>query len=165
MKPMQGTRRGVLIAIIILSSFMFFMFAIVFAYRTAIESSIMSPVVSPFVKYQTYFMISLGALGMAVGASIFYFMSQRVENTQYAAKKNAEVVLRFLSREEQHIIRRLLQEKGKVFQAELSRTQGLNKVKVHRILSKLAQKEIIVMEQYGKTNVVRLQPEIYDALS
>ena len=107
----------------------------------------------------------MGALGIAVGASTFYFMSQKVEHTHGSAKKTGEVVLRFLSREERLIITRLLEEKGKVTQAELTRMQGMNKVKVHRSLAKLAEKDIVILEQYGKTNTVRLQSEIYEALS
>ena len=166
MKPsFRGTHRGILLAIIILSAFFFFVFAILFTYQTALETKVMSPLVSPLVKYHLYFVVSIGALGVAVGATVFYFMSERVQSTQVVAKKNAEVMLRFLSREEQQIIKKLVAEKGRILQAELSREQGLNKVKVHRILQKLSEKQIVTIEGYGKTNTVHLQHEILETLT
>lgn len=169
MKPsllaVRGTHKGVLIAVIILSVFLFFLFGVVFTYQTQLETKVMSPIISPFVKYQVYFIISIGALGVAVGASVFYFMSQKVQNTQVVAKKSAEVMLRFLSREEQTVIRKLVSTRGTALQAELSREPGLNKVKAHRIVQKLAEKQIVTLDHYGKTNTIHLQNEIYEALT
>jgi hypothetical protein len=166
MKPsLRGSHKGILLAIIILSLFFFFVFAVLFSYQTALETKVMSPLVSPLVKYHVYFMVSLTAIGVAIGASVFYFMSQKVQSTQVVAKRSAEVLLRFLSKEEQQVVKKLVAENGRVLQAELSREQGLNKVKVHRILQKLNEKQIISVEGYGKTNTVHLQHEIYEALT
>lgn len=164
-KPIRGTRRGILIAIIILSSFLFFIFAIVLSYQTALETKVMSPLISPIVKYHVYFMVSIGALGVAVGATVFYFMSQKVDSSHDVAQKSAEVMLRFLSKEEQSIVKKLVEKKGKVLQAELTRLPGMDKVKVHRSLQKLIEKRIVELEHYGKTNSVQLQPEILESLT
>jgi hypothetical protein len=164
MKP-STNHRGVWIAVMILSSFLFFMFIVIFTYIMSGNAESIPAVFVPFVQYHLYFMIGMGALGVAVGASTFYFMSQKVEHTHVAAQKTGEIVLRFLSADERKVIKRLVEEHGKATQAELTRMEGLNKVKVHRILAKLAEKEIVILESYGKTNAVRLKPEIYDALS
>lgn len=165
MKPsLRGTRKGILIAIIILSTFLFFVFGVLLSYQTAVETKVMSPLISPLVKYHVYFMISLIAIGVAVGATVFYFMSYKVDTQHDVASKNARVLIRFLSSEEQAVVRKLIDLDGVALQAELSRLNGLNKVKVHRIIQRLSQKEIVKADQYGKTNTVRLSPEIMEAL-
>lgn len=165
MKPaFRGTSKGMIIALIILSVFVFMLFAFIFVYQTSIETRLMSPLVNPVIKYNVYFVISLAAIGFAVGASTYYFMSNRVENTQIVARKSGEVLLRFLSDDEEAIVRSLIDKKGSMLQAEVSRLPRQNKVKTHRILKRLADKQIIVLEQYGKTNSVTLLPEIREAL-
>ena len=154
-----------MIAIIILSAFIFIMFAIVFSYNATLETSMMSPLLSPIVKYQVYFMISVGALGIAVGATVFYLMSQRVESTQVLAKASGNVMLRFLSSDEQRVVKLLIVEKGEILQSKLVREHAMHKVRVHRIIARLTAKDIVTIENYGKTNRIRLKSEIYEALT
>ena len=161
---LRGTREGVLIGVVILCAFLFFLFAIVFTFQSSLETKVMSPLVSPFIKYQVYFIISLGTLGVAVGASVFYFMSQRVDSRQSAAKKSAEVMLKFLSSDEQHVIKALIEKNGTLLQSELSRSYGLSKLKAHRVVARLVAKSIITLEEHGKTNRIILDSEIRDAI-
>jgi hypothetical protein len=166
MKQMlRGSRKGILIAIIVLSLFLFFTFAVLFSYHSTTETGETSPFVMPLIKYHIYFMMSLAAVGVAVGAAVFYFMSTKVDDTRGVAKESAEIMLRFLNAEERKVVQVLVEEQGKVLQAELTRLPGMNRLKVHRILSKLAEKDIVTIDSHGKTNTVRLKPDIYKALS
>ncbi len=163
-RSLRGTREGILIAVVILSAFVFFLFAVVFSFQTTLESKVMSPLVSPLIKYQVYFIISLGALGIAVGATVFYFMSQRVDSRQHAAKKSADVILRFLSPDEQHVVKALMEKQGTLLQSELSRSHGLSKVKAHRVVARLVAKGIVALQEHGKTNRISLDAEIREAM-
>lgn len=162
MKPsIRGTPQGVLWAAVLLASFITFMFLVLFSYR----EEDLSGIALLFVEYHMYAMLLLGTLGIAVGAAVFYLMSPRVEDTQRVAKVNAEVVLRFLTADERLVVRKLIEERGKALQVEVSRLAGMNKVKAHRTLNKLAEKDVVTLERHGKTKLVRLKPEIYSALS
>jgi hypothetical protein len=165
MQPsVRGTREGIVIAIAMLGAFVFFLFGFVLSYQTALDSRVMSPAVSPFVKYNVYFVVSLSALGVAVGATVFYFMGRRVDSSHTVAKKSAEIVLRFLSHDEQMVLKALLAKKGELLQSELSRTHGLSKVKAHRVVTRLVAKGIVTLTEHGKTKRLTLQPDIYEAL-
>lgn len=165
MQPsVRGTREGIVIAVAMLGAFVFFLFGFVLSYQTALDTRVMSPAVSPFVKYNVYFVVSLSALGVAVGATVFYFMGRRVDSSHTVAKKSAEIVLRFLSPEERRVLTALLENNGELLQSELSRSHGLNKLQAHRVVSRLTAKGIVALSGYGKTNRVTLQKEIYEAL-
>jgi hypothetical protein len=159
-----GTREGILVGVALLAAFVFFVFAVVLSYQTSLETRIMSPSVSPLVRYHVYFMVSLAALGIAVGASVFYFMSRRVDSTQNVAKRSAEIMLKFLSPDDRMVVEALLTKGGSMLQRDLSREHGLSKVKAHRVVMRLAERGIVSADEHGKTNRIRLAPEILAAL-
>ncbi|HIH31821.1 TPA: hypothetical protein HA235_03875 [Candidatus Woesearchaeota archaeon] len=165
MKPTkQGVNRNLMISIIIFSSFIFLILILIFTYHLSTEESVMSPILSPFIKYHVYFMIIVSSFGIAVGASVFYFMSKKLEDKETDAKKNTEILLKFLNKDEREIIKKIVESNGKILQSQLSRTTSLNKVKVHRILSKLKEKELIKIQNHGKTNIILMPDEIYSSL-
>jgi len=114
------------------------------------------------------------ALGIVIGAGIFYFMigkvqkaeqkvvqvEEKVVKVEQSAKSAASLVLQFLSKDEKRIIEKLIAEKGKCLQSEISRLEGLGKVKSHRVLRRLEDKHVIVIEGHGKTNIIKFAPEI-----
>jgi uncharacterized membrane protein len=160
----RGTHKAVLLAVIILSAFIFFMFATIWSYHIGAEMGTTS-ILTPLLKYHTTFMISMGAIGVAVGASVFYLMSRKIEQTQTTAKQSSEVLLRFLTKDEQQVVLRLVESQGKLLQSQLSRELGMSRLKVHRIMSRLSDKGVITLHEYGKTNTVALQEDILQSLS
>ena len=164
MRHMRGTREGILIAIAIMAAFVFFLFAIILSYQTSLDAKIMSSAVSPFVKYNLYFMVTLSALGITVGASVFYFMSKKVDTTHGVARKSTEIMLRFLSQDERMVMQALLTRGGIMLQRDFSREHGLSKVKAHRVVSRLAERGIVTLDEHGKTNRVTLDPQVLAAL-
>jgi uncharacterized membrane protein len=159
----RGTHKAVLLAVIILSAFIFFMFATIWSYHVGAEMGATS-FLTPLLQYHTAFMISMGAIGIVVGASVFYLMSQKVEKTQITAKHSSEVFLRFLTREEQQVVQKLVDSKGKILQSQLSRELNISRLKVHRIMVRLSEKGVIDTREYGKTNTVILHEDIYNSL-
>jgi len=62
--------------------------------------------------------------------------------------------------EERTIIEELKKSKGNITQSQLVKRTGLSKVKIHRIINRLAAKGIIKKYQYGLTNKIVLEKEI-----
>jgi uncharacterized membrane protein len=159
----RGTNKGTLFAVIILSAFLFLTFIFIYSYHLSVEHHT-DAVNSPLIKYHIYLMISMAGLGVAVGATVFYFMSRKVDEQQHSAQSNAQVVMRFLSGEERLVVNTILLRGGKILQSELSRQPGMNRVKAHRTLARLSSREVVELGSYGKTRIVTLKPEIYESL-
>ena len=51
-----------------------------------------------------------------------------------------------------------------MFQSEISRIEGIGKLKSHRILQRLSDRGVIEIEKHGKTNIIRLAKNIRETL-
>jgi len=92
-----------------------------------------------------------GAILGAVALYLFY------EKTQPSQKEyDASLALSLMERDEGKIVGRIVEEGGRITQSEISRIEGIGKVKAHRILERLEKRGILAKEQYGKTNMVKL---------
>lgn len=103
-------------------------------------------------------------IGVIAGAGIYWFMSKRMEEKQKSLHGTAEIVMQFLGREEKAIVKRLVEENGKVLQSEISRIEGIGKLRSHRILQRMKDRGVIEIEKFGKTNIVRLSKNIREGL-
>ena len=103
-------------------------------------------------------------VGVVIGALVFFFMSSRLENKEKNLKNITELLVKFLAKDEKLVVQKLLENDGKVLQAELSRTEGLGKLKTHRIVQRLVDRQVVEVEKYGKTNIVKLAKGIKEAL-
>ncbi len=99
-----------------------------------------------------------------IGAGVYYFMSQKVENKEESLKKNSSLILNLLNRDERKVIEKLIAGKGQALQAEITRLPEMSKVKSHRIVKRLHQRGVIKIERYGKTNIVKLNEDIKEGL-
>lgn len=103
-------------------------------------------------------------VSVIIGAFVYYLMAQKVESKQKSLTANTEIILKLLNSDERKIIDRLIREKGKVFQSELSRIEGIGKLKSHRILQRLSDRKVIEIEPHGKTNIIRFTKELEEGL-
>lgn len=104
------------------------------------------------------------SLALVVGAGTYYLMSSKVEEKEVSLKKNTGTILRFLSDDERKLVNLLLENNGRILQAEVTRLPGMTKVKSHRVVQKLLDKGVIEKEKLGKTNIVKLPSEIKQGL-
>ncbi|MBU0661895.1 hypothetical protein KJ891_00380, partial [Candidatus Micrarchaeota archaeon] len=102
--------------------------------------------------------------GVVIGALVFFFMSTRLEDKEKGLKKITEALVQFLNRDEKAVVQKILENEGKVYQSEISRMDGIGKLKSHRILQRLSDRGVIVIEGHGKTNIVKLAPNIREVL-
>ncbi len=106
----------------------------------------------------------LVSLAVAVGAGIYYLMIGKVERKEKSLKKNTDILLRFLNPDEKKLVNALIENNGKVLQAEITRLPGMSKLKSHRVIQRLIDRGVIEKETLGKTNVVRFTKEIKEGL-
>lgn len=100
-------------------------------------------------------------IGFIIGVGAFYFL-YKGETT--VKKLKPETLLPLLNKDERKIISKLIDRKGEAIQTELSKIEGLGKVKVHRIVKKLEKRGAVEIEAHGKTNLIKLKKEIRDLI-
>jgi uncharacterized membrane protein len=112
----------------------------------------------------------LELMGSLVGISLIFgfFTSQmfyaEIQRKKHESKSMLTVVLLFLSREEREIVNFLVENKGVTTQAEIARLPHMNRVKAHRSLQKMQEKQIIELVPHGKIRKVHLKENILQLL-
>ncbi|MDD5336911.1 MAG: hypothetical protein PHS02_00320 [Candidatus ainarchaeum sp.] len=101
-------------------------------------------------------------LGIVIGAASYYFISERQPRT-IAFRK--EIAYSLLDSDERKVFAKIVESKGKVLQTELSRLEGIGKVKAHRIVERMEKKGIVEKEGFGKTNMIRLTRDLMGLFS
>ncbi len=114
----------------------------------------------------------------------YYFISRRLEekleknmkviskiiskNNQTPKEKKQTnskgIVLKFLNMGERKVLEMLIERKDAVLQSEISRMDGMTKLKTHRAVKDLERKGIIKTERYGKTNRILLSKDVENIL-
>jgi uncharacterized membrane protein len=104
------------------------------------------------------------SIGILIGVAVFFFMSSRLETKEKDLTKVTDTLVQFLNKDEKLVVQKLIENDGKVLQAEISRIEGLGKVKSHRIIQRLVDRGVIETEGFGKTNIIKLNKGIKDVL-
>jgi len=86
--------------------------------------------------------------------------NEKTTNTENSNNASKSIFLKFLNYGENQVIKKLIENNGTVLQSEISRMPNMGKVRAHRIISELKKKEIITLEQYGKTNRLYLTEDV-----
>ena len=102
--------------------------------------------------------------GIAIGAAVFFFMTSKLENKKKDAEKIAQTLIQFLNKDEKLVVQKILENDGKAFQSEISRIEGIGKLKSHRIIQRLSDRQVIEIEKHGKTNIIKLSKNIKEVL-
>ncbi len=91
-------------------------------------------------------------------------MTTKLDNKTKDLEATTKTLIQFLNKDEKKVVEKLIKEKGKCLQSEITRLEGLGKVKSHRILQKLLERGVIEIEEHGKTNIVRFSKTIQEVL-
>jgi uncharacterized membrane protein len=112
----------------------------------------------------------------------YYFISRRLEEkleknmkiiskiiskNNHVPKKETDsrdIVLKFLNAGERKVLEMLIERKDAVLQSEISRMDGMTKLKTHRAVKDLERKGIIKTESFGKTNRITLSKDIKEVM-
>ncbi|MFH1443047.1 MAG: hypothetical protein ABIG96_03350 [Candidatus Micrarchaeota archaeon] len=150
-------------AILLIALFALLIFLTVFSFQ-APDNSALSSMYHLLFGFHVELMVLLAIVGVIVGAAVFYLLGEKVEKKGLEAKAVAELVLRFMDKEEKQVIKELLRNNGKILQAEISRLDGMTRLKAHRIVAKLESMGIIDVQKSGKMRVVHLKEELKKSL-
>jgi uncharacterized membrane protein len=77
---------------------------------------------------------------------------------------NKDAILKLLNFNERKVLQRLIKRKGEVLQSEITRMEGMNKLKTHRAIKNLEIKGVIKTETHGKTRNIILSKDIRDIM-
>ncbi|MDD4251167.1 MAG: hypothetical protein PHX27_03180 [Candidatus ainarchaeum sp.] len=114
-------------------------------------------------------MVSHNFIGIFVVLSVifvsclsFYLFSLKIDNKEKIIKSNIEVLYSILDVDEKNLIDKLVKNNGLITQPELSKIYG--KLKSHRLIKKLEEKNIVVVNRSSKTNIVELNNALKQGL-
>lgn len=97
-----------------------------------------------------------------VASLVYYLFSLRLENKEKIIKGNIEVLYSILDKNEKKVILQIVKNKGEIDQHSLSDIYG--KIKAHRLIKKLEEKNIVVVRRNGKANKIKLKEELMQEL-
>ena len=103
-------------------------------------------------------------VGVIIGAVVFFFMTSKLEDKKKDVEKIAQTLIQFLNKDEKLVVQKILENDGKAFQSEISRIEGIGKLKSHRIIQRLSDRQVIEIEKHGKTNLIKLSKNIKEVL-
>ncbi|MBS3132825.1 hypothetical protein J4470_01690 [Candidatus Woesearchaeota archaeon] len=116
------------------------------------------------IQYHMVILIALILISVLYGflwSSLSYHEIMKKKKT---SKSILETVFLFLSPAEKGIIQFLMQKKGLITQAEISRLPGMNRVKAFRLLRNMRNKNLVEIIPHGKIRRVMLKENIMDTL-
>ena len=90
--------------------------------------------------------------------------NDRNENVNSPLNINS-IFINLLNLNEKGIVKRLIEKNGIMLQSEIGRMDTMNRVKAHRIVKDLERKGIVIIEQNGNTNLIRLSEEVKKLLT
>ncbi len=109
-----------------------------------------------FVNYHVLFMFLDSIVGLLFGALSYFFLNRRMDIKKDELNKNIELLLKLINTDEKKIIKYLSKNNNKASQYELTKIEGMTKLKVHRSLEKLELNRIVKKEKLGKVNNIYL---------
>ena len=123
-----------------------------------------SPTVRFFIENHLSIMVALMVTSVAfgfVGSSMSY---SEIRRRKKDTKTMLDTILVFLSKEEREIVNFLVEKKGTTTQADVSRLPGMNRVKAHRSLQKMKEKNLLDITAHGKVRNIALKENIMNTL-
>lgn len=97
-----------------------------------------------------------------VASLLHYLFSLKIEKKEKIISKNFEVLNSILDKDEKNFLDIIAKNKGEMPQSKLSKKY--DKIKAHRTLKKLQEKNIIDIKKQGKTNKITLKKELKEEL-
>jgi uncharacterized membrane protein len=111
------------------------------------------------------FIVIIGVTIISAGGLVYFLMFPEITTADHA--KNAgqvsgqnstayDAIVKTLTEEERKVIQVLKTHNGKYLQKYIRKEAGLSRLKTHRILARLADRDIVALKKSGNTNEVHL---------
>ena len=104
--------------------------------------------------------VTLILLSVTVGYFSSKITCKQLDQTKDNSQKLLEMLFVFLNEEEKEIISHLVENKGAVGQADISRLPGMTRVKAFRSLKRMQEKNLINIVAHGKIRKIFLKKNI-----
>jgi GTP-sensing pleiotropic transcriptional regulator CodY len=160
----MASGKRIALSILLVSAFIFLTFIMIFTYSLPPKGSFLEPIFGALVTHHLEIMVLIGTFGVAVGAAVYYLMSDQIEKKGVQGKAVKEVLLRFLSRDDKAVVNELLNHKGRIYQAELAHLPNMTRLKAHRIVAKLEHMGVVEVKPMGKMRSIELKEELKGVL-
>jgi len=172
-------KKKIIISNLIIIAFILFIISVIFYANNLhnlrkldpleLESMSKEQIIQEIYQRQTgtpfyYFIPIFGFFGIVVGALVYYIMSGDVERKEQIIHHNTDIIMQLLEPDERKVIKKIIENNGKIQQIEITYTEGFTKVKAHRIIESLVQKGILEKEKMGKMRLIRMHKDLYEIL-
>jgi hypothetical protein len=117
-----------------------------------------------FLEYHIFFMLFSAIFGVVFGILTQIMSSKRTESNEKKFDSLKKFFLKSLGYYEKKVIDYLLINHGVCTQYELTKLEGLNKLKVSRMIIELEKKKFVSKENIGKINKIYLSEELISIL-
>lgn len=143
-----------------LGIFFFILLMLILSYIFAFQETT-PPFIGFFVHYHIHFMVLQGVIGIIVGIIAVHGFAEQKKDTEATVEASKDLLMRFLDTNERKTICYLIENKHeRTIQADISRIEGMDKVKAHRVLQKLQLKKLVKLESHGKIKIIKLEEDI-----
>ena len=115
---------------------------------------------------QNHTIIMFMLVVIAIGFGFFWSNLSLIEleKQKKGSRQILDVIMLFLNKEEKEIIKFLVENKGVTTQAEISRLNGLNRVKAYRSVQKMQEKKLVEVIPHGKIRKIKLKENILNII-
>ncbi|VVB70796.1 Uncharacterised protein [uncultured archaeon] len=166
MKPFQKNETNwnnrILLVLLILLAFVSLIVLLVFSYINYGDTT--NPILKFFIEYHLEFMIAMVFVGFGVGIITYYILSGKIKEQDETIKETGKLLLNLLNSNEKEVIEYLVNNNGIANQYELTHLNGMTRLKIHRVLEKLEEKQIITRTRLGKINKIKMADNILESL-
>ena len=156
----MDVRKQIVFGIMVISIFIFLVTVLVFVYVLSSKGEDVPVIFRPFLEYHIHFMVIMGLFGVFSGVIVYTMLNATLEKQKKLINTNIDIIMKFLSTEDQEILVLLRKKEGMTTQSEIAKLPGMSRLKAHRIVKKLEERGIIHIEKYGKINMIRLVDEL-----
>ena len=149
----------IVLGLIIVSLFVFLLTVFVFVTLLSQEGERLPSFLSVILKYRTEMILILGLLGVCFGYILHELTSTAVVSLQ-PATANAQSVVNFLDGNERRALEFIREQNGKTTQSAISKLPTMTRLRAHRIVKRLENYGLVIVERWGIVNRVSLIEEI-----
>jgi len=146
----MNDQKKIVLAMLVISIFVLIVALSSFYVQIQIETGNICGCVIPIYL----FIPLLASIGLFIGTMFYYLLSPKFE------KINEDVILNLFDSDEKIIVETLIKNHGKATQAKITKLTGLSKVKVHRVLERLENKNVISKIKERKVNIITLNKDL-----
>lgn len=155
---MRSKNKLIILTVLISSLLILFSLTIVSYFFLNFETD--NLIINFFVHFHLLFMFIVTILSLLIGAYSYYIISKDLYEYSKIKKEVFKDFINFFEDDEKKIIEHLIDNGGVSTQFELLQISNSYKVKLHRLLEKLEQRELIEKKKIGKINKIYLNSKL-----